>query len=97
MTLPLDQIFVLSKHWLLSFVPPIAQPLASAILSVVPVLIAFPLLFAITTLLERTARIVLDPGDCSSPSPTESSRSPRKISFRSPQTTLCTSLRPYFS
>ena len=53
MTLPLDQIFVLSKHWLLSFVPPIAQPLASAILSVVPVLIAFPLLFAITTLLER--------------------------------------------
>jgi NADH-quinone oxidoreductase subunit H len=53
MILPLDQIFVLSKHWLLGFVPPIAQPLASAILSVVPVLIAFPLLFAITTLLER--------------------------------------------
>ncbi len=53
MTLPLDQIFVISKHWLLGFVPPLAQPLASAILSVVPVLIAFPLLFAVTTLLER--------------------------------------------
>jgi NADH-quinone oxidoreductase subunit H len=53
MTLPLDQIFVITKHWLLAYVPPFAQPLCSAILSVVPVLIAFPLLFAITTLLER--------------------------------------------
>jgi NADH-quinone oxidoreductase subunit H len=49
----LDQIFVIAKHWLLGYVPAIAQPLASAILSVVPVLIAFPLLFAITTVLER--------------------------------------------
>jgi NADH-quinone oxidoreductase subunit H len=53
MTLPIDQIFVITKHWLLSYVPAIAQPICSAILSVVPVLIAFPLLFAITTLLER--------------------------------------------
>src|ERR1700678_3692889 len=53
MTLPLDQIFVITKHWLLGYVPPVAQPICSAILSVVPVLIAFPLLFAITTLLER--------------------------------------------
>jgi NADH-quinone oxidoreductase subunit H len=53
MTLPLDQIFVLTKHHLLAFVPAPAQPIASAILSVVPILIAFPLLFAITTLLER--------------------------------------------
>ena len=53
MTLPLDQIFVVTKHWLLGYVPPIAQPICSAILSVVPVLIAFPLLFAITTVLER--------------------------------------------
>jgi len=53
MTLPLDQIFVLVKHTLLGYVPAIAQPLASAVLSVVPVLIAFPLLFAITTVLER--------------------------------------------
>jgi NADH-quinone oxidoreductase subunit H len=49
----LDQIFVLAKLWLLGYVPAVAQPLASAILSVVPILIAFPLLFAITTWLER--------------------------------------------
>jgi NADH-quinone oxidoreductase subunit H len=48
-----DQIFPIAKHWLLGFVPAGAQSLASAILSVVPVLIAFPLLFAITTWLER--------------------------------------------
>jgi len=49
----LDQIFVLTKHWLLGFVPTGAQPVISAILSVIPVLIVFPLLFAITTVLER--------------------------------------------
>jgi NADH-quinone oxidoreductase subunit H len=49
----LDQIFVLAKHALLAYVPAPVQPLVSAILSVVPVLIAFPLLFAITTVLER--------------------------------------------
>ncbi len=48
-----DQIFVISKHWLLGYVPAMLQPLASAVLSVVPVLLAFPLLFAITTVLER--------------------------------------------
>jgi NADH-quinone oxidoreductase subunit H len=48
-----DQIFVISKHWLLGYVPAGAQPIVSAILSVVPVLIVFPLLFAITTVLER--------------------------------------------
>jgi NADH-quinone oxidoreductase subunit H len=53
MTLPLDQIFVVTKHWLLGYVPPVAQPICSAILSVIPVLIAFPLLFAITTWFER--------------------------------------------
>ncbi len=53
MTLPLDQIFVITKHWLLGYVPPIAQPICSAILSVIPVLIAFPLLFAVTTWFER--------------------------------------------
>jgi NADH-quinone oxidoreductase subunit H len=53
MTFPLDQIFVIAKQWLLGYVPPIAQPVTSAILSVIPVLIAFPLLFAITTWLER--------------------------------------------
>jgi NADH-quinone oxidoreductase subunit H len=49
----IDQIFVLLKHWLLGYVPAILQPVTSAILSVVPVLIAFPLLFAITTVFER--------------------------------------------
>ncbi len=49
----IDQIFVLLKHWLMAYVPGAFQPIASAVLSVVPVLIAFPLLFAITTVLER--------------------------------------------
>jgi NADH-quinone oxidoreductase subunit H len=49
----LDQIFVIAKFWLLRFVPAGGQSLASAILSVIPILIAFPLLFAITTWLER--------------------------------------------
>lgn len=53
MTQTLDQIFVIIKHWLLNYVPAAVQPLASAVLSIVPVLIAFPLLFAITTVLER--------------------------------------------
>jgi NADH-quinone oxidoreductase subunit H len=53
MTQALDQIFVLAKHWMLGFVPAAIQPLCSAVLSIVPVLIAFPLLFAITTVLER--------------------------------------------
>ena len=48
-----DQIFVLSKHWLLGYVPTALQPIVSAILSVAPVLVVFPLLFAITTVLER--------------------------------------------
>lgn len=49
----LDQIFVLLKHWLVGFFPPAWQPLVSAVLSVLPILVAFPLLFAITTVLER--------------------------------------------
>jgi NADH-quinone oxidoreductase subunit H len=48
-----DQIFVIAKHWLLGYIPGVAQPFASAVLSTIPILIAFPLLFAITTLLER--------------------------------------------
>jgi NADH-quinone oxidoreductase subunit H len=53
MTETADQIFVLAKHWLLGYAPAGWQPLLSAVLSVVPVLILFPLLFAITTVLER--------------------------------------------
>jgi NADH-quinone oxidoreductase subunit H len=48
-----DQIFVIGKHWLLGYVPAVLQPLVSAILSVVPLLVVFPFLFAITTVLER--------------------------------------------
>ena len=53
MTQMLDQLFVIAKHWLMSYVPASAQPLASAILSIIPILVVFPLLFAITTWLER--------------------------------------------
>ncbi len=55
MTTPdtIDQIFVITKHWLLGYVPAPLQPIASAILSVLPVMGVFPLLFAITTVLER--------------------------------------------
>src|SRR5580704_9494188 len=53
MIFPFDQIFVVAKEWLLGYIPPVARPVTSALLSVIPVLIAFPLLFAITTLLER--------------------------------------------
>jgi NADH-quinone oxidoreductase subunit H len=49
----LDQIFVIAKAWLLPHVPLAFQPIASAILSVAPVLVVFPMLFAITTVLER--------------------------------------------
>lgn len=53
MTERLDQVFVITKHALLGYVPAPVQPVASAVLSIIPILIAFPLLFAITTLLER--------------------------------------------
>ncbi len=49
----LDQVFVDLKHWVVSFCPPGWQPLISAILSIVPLMAVFPLLFAITTVLER--------------------------------------------
>ena len=48
-----DQIFVALKGSLLVHVPGAWQPIASAVLSVVPVLLVFPLLFAVTTVLER--------------------------------------------
>ena len=49
----IDQIFVILKHWLLGHAPTVVQPIFSALLSVAPVLVVFPLLFAITTVLER--------------------------------------------
>jgi NADH-quinone oxidoreductase subunit H len=41
------------KHWLVGFAPDQWQPLFSAVLSVAAIVIAFPALFAITTILER--------------------------------------------
>src|ERR1700748_3117947 len=48
-----DQAFVTLKHWALGFFPEAWQPLVSAILSVAPILVVFPSLFAVTTVLER--------------------------------------------
>ena len=42
----LDQIFVLFKHWLVSFLPAGMQPVASVLLSVVVIIVLFPALFA---------------------------------------------------
>ena len=48
-----DQIFVLLKHWLVSFLPAMLQPVASVLLSVIAIICVFPALFALTVLLER--------------------------------------------
>src|SRR5262245_38349118 len=48
-----DQIFIIAKQQLLTFVPQAYQPITSVLLSIIPVLVIFPLLFAITTVLER--------------------------------------------
>ena len=53
MTQALDQIFVTLKDWLVLHSPAATQPLVSVLLSVVPVLVLFPALFAVTTVLER--------------------------------------------
>jgi NADH-quinone oxidoreductase subunit H len=49
----IDQIFVILKHSLLIHSPGPLQPAVSVLLTVVPILIIFPGLFAITTVLER--------------------------------------------
>ncbi len=49
----LDQVFVTLKHWVVGFVPPAGQPIASAVVSILALLVVFPLLFALTTVLER--------------------------------------------
>jgi NADH-quinone oxidoreductase subunit H len=50
-----DQIFVTLKHWILNwpFWPDAWKPVVSVFLSIIPILIAFPLLFALTTVIER--------------------------------------------
>ncbi len=53
MTEALDQIFVTLKHWLVSLCPAEFQVLASIVLSVAPILMVFPGLFALVTVIER--------------------------------------------
>src|ERR1700756_5022195 len=49
----LDQVFVLLKHWIVGYLPPVLQPLVGVLLSVVCIICVFPALFAISVLLER--------------------------------------------
>ena len=49
----MDQIFVLLKHWLLGYTPAMLQPAVSILLTILPILLVFPVLFALTTVLER--------------------------------------------
>src|SRR3954468_4832917 len=49
----LDQIFVTAKQEIVAIIPPAFQPIVSVLLSIIPLLAVFPLLFAITTVLER--------------------------------------------
>src|SRR6202012_2957108 len=53
MTQALDQIFVTLKQWLVFHSPAPAPPLVSALSAVIPILVVFPSLFAVTTILER--------------------------------------------
>jgi NADH-quinone oxidoreductase subunit H len=50
---PVDQAFVVLKHWLVSHAPSVTQPAVSVVLSIVPILLVFPVLVALTTVLER--------------------------------------------
>src|SRR4051812_26165011 len=48
-----DQIFVTTKRWIVMHSPEELRTLVSIFLSIIPITIVFPLLFALTTLLER--------------------------------------------
>src|SRR5215467_14150426 len=48
-----DQIFVTLNHWLTGLAPAAWQPLVSAVVSIVGIIIVFATLFAVTTVLER--------------------------------------------
>src|SRR3981081_595270 len=49
----LDQLFVTLKHWLFGFAPEVWQPVTSAAISVLVIIVVFASLFAVTTILER--------------------------------------------
>src|SRR3954466_10531100 len=49
----LDQLPVYVKHWFIDWMPASIYPLASVLVSIIAILIIFPSLFALTTILER--------------------------------------------
>jgi NADH-quinone oxidoreductase subunit H len=48
-----DQVFVALRQWLVDFAPTSLRPIFAAVLTVIPIVIVFPVLFALTTLFER--------------------------------------------
>jgi NADH-quinone oxidoreductase subunit H len=48
-----DQALVAFKHYLVGFAPEALQPLVSIVLTITPILLVFPLLFGLTTVIER--------------------------------------------
>lgn len=49
----IDQLFITLKHWMVSFVPPSLQPIASVLFSIIAIIALFGSCFALTTILER--------------------------------------------
>jgi NADH-quinone oxidoreductase subunit H len=49
----LDRLPIYAKHWLIDWLPAPIYPVASVLVSIVGILIVFPSLFALTTILER--------------------------------------------
>src|SRR6185436_10541071 len=49
----LDRLPIYAKHWLIDWLPASLYPIASVLVSIVGILIVFPSLFALTTILER--------------------------------------------
>jgi len=48
-----DQLFVTLKHWAVALFPGAGQPLVSILLSIIPIIAVFGLLFALVTVIER--------------------------------------------
>ena len=48
-----DQVFVWLKHWVVLHTPGPFQVLVSILLTIIPIIVIFPALFAVTTVLER--------------------------------------------
>ena len=48
-----DQIFITCKQWFMGYIPAGLRPIVSAFLTVIPLMVVFPALFALTTVFER--------------------------------------------